>query len=619
MKINLDNKQIEDLCKEIRRESFDMIRQAKSGHLGGCSSSTELMATLYFGEILNYNPDNPFDENRDRVVVRGHLGPLRYKIFSILGWLDKNELKTYRSLGSRLQGHESMDLIPGVDITPSGSLGMVLSYGVGAALSGRKQGKGFRVYAFLGDGEEQEGNVAEAARHAARLSLDNLVCILDQNKKQLSHPTSDVDCGDVIEIWRGYGWDVKQIKNGHNIEEVRRVLQESKRANKPVFIVAKTIKGKEIDGCAESYNGYHTISSCPRELLDASINKLESGAVLNSDFPKKLNVRRSKNIKLDIGICPPQKLMGLEDATDIYLRNLESELGKKGIRFYIMTADLMDKEYIDSFEFSPTTKFIDVGIREQHLFACAHGISLTDPNSRVWIHSGDSFLYRSSDQLNAACQGRTGMVIIGDRPGLGGGKNGPTHQSSGQPGVLLTMPGLTFLEPADMEDLYNCLNYAFNDYSGPIYTRLHPGKIETLPSEERKNIDNYIVYDPKLKPHITLVGSGLAMINALDTARDLSEEGIGARLINVVNPKTLNDRFLSKLVADSPVLTLYNGNPFVLESAVSTSIMRATGNKPSQVFSHGFEYGTSGAIEDLLSYFGYDNKSIKRRVRSILK
>jgi len=88
-----------------------------------------------------------------------------------LGWLDKNELKTYRSLGSRLQGHESMDLIPGVDITPSGSLGMVLSYGVGAALSGRKQGKGFRVYAFLGDGEEQEGNVAEAARHAARLSL----------------------------------------------------------------------------------------------------------------------------------------------------------------------------------------------------------------------------------------------------------------------------------------------------------------------------------------------------------------------------------------------------------------------------------------------------------------
>ena len=296
-----------------------------------------------------------------------------------------------------------------------------------------------------------------------------------------------------------------------------------------------------------------------------------------------------------------------------------TQLGKKGIRFYIMTADLMDKEYIDSFEFSPTTKFIDVGIREQHLFACAHGISLTDPNSRVWIHSGDSFLYRSSDQLNAACQGRTGMVIIGDRPGLGGGKNGPTHQSSGQPGVLLTMPGLTFLEPADMEDLYNCLNYAFNDYSGPIYTRLHPGKIETLPSEERKNIDNYIVYDPKLKPHITLVGSGLAMINALDTARDLSEEGIGARLINVVNPKTLNDRFLSKLVADSPVLTLYNGNPFVLESAVSTSIMRATGNKPSQVFSHGFEYGTSGAIEDLLSYFGYDNKSIKRRVRSILK
>ena len=619
MKINLNDSKIKSLCEEIRGDSFSMIRQARSGHLGGCSSSTELMATLYFGGILNYNPDNPFDGDRDRVIVRGHLGPLRYKIFSLLGWINEDELKTYRSLGSRLQGHESMDLVPGVDITPSGSLGMVLSYGVGAALAAKKQSKNFKVYTFLGDGEEQEGNVSEAARHGARLSLDNLICILDQNKKQLSHPTLDVDYSDVEKIWEGYGWKVRKINDGHDIREIREVLNLAKNSERPVFIIANTIKGKEIRGCIDNYNGYHTISSCPMNLLNESINRLQSSNLFKRNLPLEIKVKQRDRIKLDVSIQPPKELRGLEDATDIYLRKLENELGKKGIRFYIMTADLVDNDYISSFEFSSTASFIDVGIREQHLFASAHGISIIDPNSRIWIHSGDSFLYRASDQLNAICQGKSGMIILGDRPGLGGGKNGPTHQSSGQPGALLTMPGLSFLEPADMDDLYNCFNLAVNDYRGPFYIRLHPAKIETLPSEERKNTDSYVVHDPSSEPHINLVGSGLAMIDTVNAIRSLSEKGIKTRLINVVNPKTLDENFVSKLHSNVPVLTLYNGNPFVLESAVSAAIMRYANKRPSKVISHGFNYGTSGAIEDLLNHFGFNYNSIERRVLEILK
>lgn len=615
---SFSNKQLRRICEEIRHDVFETIRTARSGHLGGCSSSTELMASLYFGGILNYNSDNPFDKDRDRVIVRGHLGPLRYKIFSMLGWIGKGELKSYRSLGSRLQGHESMDLVPGVDITPSGSLGMGLSYGVGAAIAAREMGKQFTTYVFLGDGEEQEGNVSEAARHASKCGLNNLVSIIDKNGKQLSHPTSDVDSSDLRKIWEGYGWGVMEI-NGHNFNEIRAGFDHATQSNEPFIIIANTIKGKGIEGAVESINGYHTISSCSRPELDSAISEREGLEKIIS-LPRKKHIRQNRQTrKLALDIEPPVEIRGLEDATDIYLKEAEKRISDMGVRFYLMTADLIDRNYIDSLELSPTTRFIDVGIREQHLFSSAHGISVTDENSRIWIHSGDSFLYRGSDQLNAICQGKSPMLIIGDRPGLGGGKNGPTHQSSGQPGLLLTMPGLTYLEPADMDDLFGCLNYALNEYQNPMYVRLHPEKIDTLPSTEEKNISNYIVFEPRGRPHVTLVGSGLAMRHTVQAVQELESEGIHAILVNVVNPKTLDEVFVEKLADNVPVITLFNGNKMVLESAVSTSIMRYPRNRPNQVYSHGFEYGVSGSVKDLLIHFGFGVDGIKDKIKEIIR
>ncbi|MBT4376131.1 hypothetical protein HOD29_02035 [archaeon] len=619
-KINLENSQLEELCKEVRADMFNLIKNSKSGHLGGCSSSTEMMVSLYFAGLLNYDVKNPFDEKRDNVLVRGHLGPLRYKIFSMLGWVDEKELKNYRKLGSILQGHESMDLVPGVDITPSGSLGMLLSYGVGSAISSKTQKKDSKTYVFLGDGEEQEGNVSEAARHASKLGLDNLICIIDKNKKQLSHPTSDVDNGDIYKIWKGYGWEVNELEDGHDFQQIKDVFNSVQKLNNPSLIIANTIKGKYLEGCEKSINGYHTLSSCPLDNLENSIKNIKVARKEIIKFPIQNLIPKKKSwTKTNINILPPTQDMELEDATDIYLKEVEKELGKRGIRFYIMTADLMDHNYINSFDFSPTTQFIDVGIREQHLFSSAYGISITDPNSRIWIHSGDSFLYRASDQLNAISQGKGSMLILGDRPGLGGGKNGPTHQSSGQPGTLLTMPGINFLEPADIDDLFGCFNKTLNEYSSPTYIRLHPDKINRLPSVEKKNLENYIVFDPKEKPDINLIGSGLAMKHVLQSAKDLEKEGINAKVINVINLKNLDQVFKNKLEPKVPILTLYNGNPFILKSAVATSIMESEGPKPSKIYSHGFEFGTSGKLEDLLNHFGYDKLSIKNKIRNILK
>ena len=175
-------KQISDY---VRTTALGTILNANNGHVGGNLSSVELLVGLYFGGLFKFDPNNSKNENRDRVLIRGHEGPLRYTIFSLLGYINPDELKGYRQLGSRLQGHEDMFFVPGVDITPSGSLGMVLSYGVGSAIANKDKNIDSKTIVFLGDGEEQEGNISEAARHAANLNLSNLICILDKNGKQV--------------------------------------------------------------------------------------------------------------------------------------------------------------------------------------------------------------------------------------------------------------------------------------------------------------------------------------------------------------------------------------------------------------------------------------------------
>ena len=140
IEINDKKERLESLKKiasYLRTSALGTILSAQNGHIGGNLSSVELLTALYFGGYFKFDPNNPNNENRDRVLIRGHEGPLRYSIFSILGYIKPEELTTYRTLGSRLQGHEDMHETPGVDITPSGSLGMLLSYGVGSAIANK--------------------------------------------------------------------------------------------------------------------------------------------------------------------------------------------------------------------------------------------------------------------------------------------------------------------------------------------------------------------------------------------------------------------------------------------------------------------------------------------------
>ncbi|MDD2732287.1 MAG: hypothetical protein PHI53_03790 [Candidatus Pacebacteria bacterium] len=627
-----DINELEIICHEVRRRVLTTILQAGSGHIGGSLSSLELMVVLYFGGILKFDPENPINPERDRVLVRGHLGPLRYSIFSLLGWIKEYELATYRSFGSRLQGHECMEVVPGVDITPSGMLGMLLSYGTGAAVVLRRKNIPSIVWTFLGDGEEQEGNVSEAARYASNIHLNNLVCIMDRNKKQLSQMTSDTDgSSDIITIWRGYGWSVRRIKNGNSITEILRILHEKRAKDKPTIYIADTTKGRGLRGAEQHPSGYHTISVCSKSYVAEAIAEEEKfiekvtleeikNIVLRRTkrffFPKSKKNFLRKPLRIHIS---PKIIDVFEDGLVNYLQKLTDFFQKhREHTLYIMTADVTVKDLAHQCGFDREhVCYIDVGIREQHLMGMAHGISVTDPNSRIVIVEGDPFIFRAIDQIHAISQARSKMIILGCDSGLFEARNGSTHQTTGQPGALLSMPGMTLLEPADLIDLKNCFNWALTEYSGPAYLRLHSGVISCLPvKESQRNIVAYVVYQPVSKPKIILVASGFPVIEAVKTAEKWAKLRTGIKVVNVINMKEINQSFANFFDENTPILTIYNGNPFILQSAVAGALAKS-GKCPPIILGHGFTMGTSGKLDNVLKYFQLDGSGIENTIKRL--
>ncbi len=234
-------------AKEVRKEILTMIHTAQSGHPGGSLSAADLMTALYFDE-LNLDPKNPKWEDRDRFVLsKGHVCPVLYTCLALRGYFPREKLATLRKEGSILQGHPDMKRCPGIDIS-TGSLGQGLSVAVGMALCAKRDGKSYRVFSMVGDGESNEGQIWEAVETAAKYNLDNLVILLDRNGLQNDGACQDVmPSGDLPAKFRAFGCQVWEI-DGHNMEEILEALAavRADRSGRPKCIVARTVKGKGV-------------------------------------------------------------------------------------------------------------------------------------------------------------------------------------------------------------------------------------------------------------------------------------------------------------------------------------------------------------------------------------
>lgn len=240
-------KEIEDLCKENRQNVIKMVYSAQSGHIGGSLSACEILTVLFHLCMKNFDKDMLSEEynNRDRFVLsKGHISPVYYSVLSQLGFFDKDELLTFRKLGSRLQGHPAIGC-PGVQVA-TGSLGQGLSIGCGIAISLKLDKNPANVFVLLGDGELQEGNVWEAFMQAAHRNLNNIVAIIDRNRLQIDGCTEDVKSLDNLsDKIKAFNWNVIEV-NGHDICALYDAIETAKTNDRPTAIIANTIKGKGV-------------------------------------------------------------------------------------------------------------------------------------------------------------------------------------------------------------------------------------------------------------------------------------------------------------------------------------------------------------------------------------
>ena len=274
----MDKKEITELKKtavKLRIGAIEAVYSAASGHPGGSLSCADILTTLYF-ERMRVDPNKPRDPARDRFVLsKGHCSPALYSALSLKGFFPRDDLKLFRSISAHYSGHPDMRYVPGVDMS-TGSLGQGISTAVGMAMAGKMRAEDYRVYSVMGDGEQEEGQVWEAAMSAAKYKLDNLCVFVDCNGLQIDGRVSDVmPIEPLNRKYEAFGWNVIEI-NGHDFEEIIAALDAAERCKgKPSVILARTVKGKGVS-FMEDNAGWH--GKAPNdEQYRAAIRELEDG------------------------------------------------------------------------------------------------------------------------------------------------------------------------------------------------------------------------------------------------------------------------------------------------------------------------------------------------------
>ena len=270
------NNDLKAICKDIRCDIMTCIGHLGVGHIGGCLSIVEMLAVLYFEE-MNIDPAEPKKAGRDRFVCsKGHAGPAVYATLANRGYFGKEELLTLNRGGTHLPSHCDMNLTTGIDMT-TGSLGQGFSCAVGIALGSKLENDGASIYALVGDGESQEGQIWEAGMFAAAKKLDNLIGFTDYNKLQIDDTVAKVnDIAPLADKWSAFGWNVIDVADGNDVDEISAAVKQAKAnrgSGRPTMIILNTVKGKGVKWIEELGAGNHN-TNISEEQAEAAIREI---------------------------------------------------------------------------------------------------------------------------------------------------------------------------------------------------------------------------------------------------------------------------------------------------------------------------------------------------------
>jgi transketolase len=474
--------QLKEAANLMRGYDLIALHAAGSGHAGGTLSIMDITAALYL-KVANHDPQNPNWADRDRIIwSTGHKAPSLYLGLAFAGFCAIDDVVTLRKLSSPYQGHPHWLKLPGVEAS-TGSLGQGLSIAVGLALAARLDEKKHKIFCIMGDGEQQEGQVWEAAMEAGHFHLDNVVAIVDCNRLQIDGLVKDVmNIDPLCSKYASFGWDVMRI-DGHDMSQVVDALEQAKNSTgKPVVILADTVKGKGVS-FMEDQAGWHGKTPNAEELT-----KGLSELGLAERIPVQLLLDKAKQYQVEVDRKLDAKMPKFTrnywwNAADTMKVKMEptrkgfgQSLAENGDdeRVVCLGLDISGSITIsDFYAGKPERKkrWISLGIAEQSATSAAAGLA-REGKLPVFGTYATFAAARNLDQIRTSvCYGNFNVMIAGAHGGVSVGPDGATHQALEDLFAMQGLPNMTVVVPCDVVETCKATNYLLLEHKGPKYIR----------------------------------------------------------------------------------------------------------------------------------------------------
>jgi len=474
--------ELEDAARLMRGYDLVALNAAGSGHAGGTLSIMDITATLYL-RVANHDPQNPDWADRDRVIwSTGHKAPSLYIGLAFAGFCPIEDVVLLRKLGSPYQGHPHWLKLEGVEVS-TGSLGQGLSIAVGIALAGKLNGKNYKTFCIMGDGEQQEGQVWEAAMAASHHGLDNLVAIVDCNRLQIDGPVAEVMNVEPLEDkYRSFGWDVHRI-DGHNMQQVVEALEAAKEhQGKPLVLLADTVKGKGVS-FMENVAGWHGKTPSAEELKKG----LEELGVAHR-IPVEALLEKARNYQ---GAIDRKLHHKMPEFNHDYWWNralnmkVKMEPTRKGFgqalaehggdeRVVCLGLDISGSITISDFcagKPERKNRWLSMGIAEQSATSVAAGLA-REGKLPVFGTYATFAAARNLDQIRTSiCYGEFNVMIAGAHGGVSVGPDGATHQALEDLFAMCGLPNMSVVVPCDSVETRKATSHLLLEHKGPKYLR----------------------------------------------------------------------------------------------------------------------------------------------------
>jgi transketolase len=646
--------ELQHAAAEMRAINLASIYTAGSGHPGGTLSIMDIAAALYL-RVLNHDPSDPQWPGRDRVFwSAGHKAPAIYCALGKAGYFPLDDVALLRQLGSGFEGHPNRLKLPGIEVS-SGSLGQGLGVAVGAALGARLKGQAWRVYCIMGDGEQQEGNIWEAAMAAGHYKLDNLCAIVDRNRLQIDGWVRDVlDIDPLNSKYDAFGWHVVEI-DGHDMRDILNAFEVAARTKgRPTVIIARTTKGRGVS-FMENEAGWHGVAPNKEQFeravpeivcRDVSRERIERLVARGQENARRV-AREARRSIPDFGRdywwnAQPGMHAEMDPTRMGFGRGLERAGADP--RVVTLHADISNSIRITDFEAKHPERrerVFSVGIAEQDMMGVAAGLSLQGliPVTGTYgvFASG-----RAWDQIRTTiCYSNLNVKIAGAHGGISVGPDGATHQSLEEISLMSCLPNMNVVVPCDAMETERATLHCLLELDGPAYLRFAREATPVVTTREtpwRFGFANVIRYRGERaefreafetvlaedyvseNEDAAIIACGPMVPEAMRAAWILKEEvGLEVRVVNVHTVKPLDVEALVRAADETGlVVTAEEHQTGGFGNIIAGAILRHREDaaRPLAIEMVGVDdrFGLSGKPWELVQYFGLTGEHIARRV-----